>query len=205
MHKVKFFLLTIGVCLFMYTGMVMSKSMAPKSKHDKEQILDKPSVKTLNVNGVPFYIDLVITASVRGDEKLEHGIYLFKLKCSSDASCSLERFSLNECAANKNGITSFTPKVDTWESWSSFLEVKQLSNNELELVVFQAFERLLPAKIILTFDPAEPPFKKLKSFEGSGFIDARLWPDTNTRLEYTALHGDQSKQLDCPVFLPGIN
>lgn len=188
----------VSITLLMSIGIVNARSLP-----DENQAIKKSSSTTSYVNGVPFSIDLTVTASVQGDEQLEQGIYVFKLKCAAN-SCGLERFSLNECTT-KNGVTSFIPKVDSWNSWSGFLEAKQLSNTQLELVVFQAFEHLLPARIILTFDPKELPFKKLTSFEGSGFIDGRLWPDINTRIGYTGLHGDRNKLLDCPVFLPGIN
>ncbi len=197
----------IRFSLFVLLGFSMSFSagnVLAKSIQGKEKFPDKKNAKTFNVNGVPFFIDLKFSASVRGDDTLKCGVYLFKLKCAADAPCDLERISLNECVTDKEGITSFSPKVDQWNTWSKFLDVKQLSNNQLELVAYQAFERLLPAKIILSFNTEKPYFKILKSFEASDFIDGLLWPNISTRIEYVPIQGDQMKQLDCPVFLPGI-
>lgn len=144
MQKVKFLLLAICTSFS-----ICSVDVAAKSIYDKERASDRPRSKVFNVKGVPFNIDLAVTAFVRGDEELKQGIYLFKLKCSSDASCGLERFSLNECATDKDGMISFMPRVDHWNS-PAFLEATQLSNTKLELVVYQAFEHLMPAKIVLT-------------------------------------------------------
>lgn len=187
MFKIIPILLFMGIAMLPYTGLSLAKS--------------RP--KQFNVNGVPFRVDLEVAASVRGDVKLEHGVYLFRVNCSTE-SCSLERISLNECVQDKIGRSSFTPKVDYWASWAGFLEANQLSDNVLELVIFQGTHHQLPAKMILTFVPGTPPFKQLKSFETSGFIDFRLFPDIDAHIDYVPLYGNQWKQLDCPVFLPGI-
>ena len=180
-------LLLMGIAMLSYTELSLAKY--------------RP--KQFTVNGVPFRVDLEVAASVRDDVKLEHGIYLFRINCAAE-SCSLERISLNECLKDKKGMSSFTPKVDDWSSWAGFLEANQLSDNVLELVIFQGTHHQLPAKMILTFIPDTPPFKQLKSFETSGFIDLRLFPDIDAHIDYVPLYGNQWKQLDCPVFLPGI-
>jgi len=158
---------------------------------------------TQNVKGIYRPIDIEVAASILDNAKLEHGIYLFKVHCALD-SCSLERLSLNECVKDKEGKSSFKPSVYTWVSWAGFLEAT-LSNNVLELVVFQGTHHQLPAKMILNLDFSNARLVQLKSFKATGFIDFRKWPDTDTRIEYVSLQGDQFKQLDCPIFLPGIS
>jgi uncharacterized protein YjbI with pentapeptide repeats len=159
--------------------------------------------KTQNVKGINRPIDIEVAASIYDNAQLEHGIYLFKVHCALD-SCSLERLSLNECVHDKEGKSSFKPSVYTWASWAGFLEAS-FSNNVLELVVFQGTHHQLPAKMILNLDFSNTHSVQLKSFNATGFIDFRKWPDTDTRIEYVPLQGDPFKQLDCPVFLPGIS
>jgi hypothetical protein len=162
--------------------------------------------KTLAVNGVPYYVDSEIAVGALGDELLAHGIYLFHLRCSSDLYCSLDRILLNECVRTKNGDVNFIPRVDNWStSPGGRLDVKQVPNNELALIVYQAFGNQLPAKISLTFDTKGPAFRRLIGFKRTGFIDGRLRPDITTRVEYMPVQGDRKKTLDCPVFLHGLN
>jgi len=167
--------------------------------------LAKQQPKKMTVSGIRVPLQVEVAASVKGDVKLERGIYLFKIYCALE-SCSVERISLNECVQDKKGISSFTPKMDYWNSWSKTLEAN-LSGNVLELLLFHTVNHNFPppAKLTLNFDPPlNQPFK-LISFKASGFIDVRAWPDTDARIEYASLYDDQLKQLDCPVFLPGIH
>ena len=147
-------------------------------------------------------IDLVIAAGEAGDESLSRGVYLFHLKCAG--SCDLERTSLNECT-NK-GDAKFVPRVAEYSSSMGNMEIKAVSHNTLELVVYQAFEHLLPATLTFTFDPAGPPFEKLTAFKTSGFRDFRDWPKNFDKVvEFVPVETDRVKALDCPVFLPGLN
>lgn len=163
-----------------------------------------PSFAKSQLKNIHLPIRIEVGTSVRDDAKLEHGIYLFNINCVALDSCSLQRISLNECVQDKKGISSFTPKVYEWASWAGFLEAN-LSGNVLELMVFQGTHHQLPAKVVLTFDSLDPSFAQLKSFKASGFVDFRVWPEIDTRIEYVPLQSDRLKQLDCPVFLPGIH
>lgn len=154
------------------------------------------------VRGILRPIQIVIAASNKDDDKLERGMYLFKIHCALD-SCSVERISLNECVSDKNGTLSFVPAVYTWVSWAGFLEAN-LNNNALELTIFQGTHHQLPAKIELELDFSNTQSVQVKSFKATGFIDLKKWPDTENRIEYVPLIGNQTKQLSCPVFLPGI-
>lgn len=165
----------------------------------------KSEIKKISSEGIHPPIRIEVATTVRGDVKLEHGIFLFKIYCALD-NCSLERISLNECVQDKKGISSFTPKTDYWNSWSKTLE-SSFSGNVLELLLFHTVNHNFPppAKVTLTFaPPLSPPFQ-LNYFKAREFIDVRAWPDTDTRIEYAPLQSDQLKQLDCPVFLPGIH
>ena len=167
------------------------------------QLFAKSEFKQIKDTGIRVPIKIEIATSLSGDESLKQGIFLFKVHCAL-GHCFLERLSLNECLQDKKGKFSFTPKLYSWTSQAGFLEAN-LSGNVLELDIFQAAHRQLPAKMILTFYSTNPPHTKLKSFKAIGFIDFLKWPDTDTRIEYIPLHGDQLKELDCPIFLPGIN
>lgn len=177
-------LVTLALC---YSGLTFAKSHANSKKR---------------VKGINRPIQIEVAASIIDDTKLERGIYLFKIHCAL-GSCSLERLSLNECVKDKDDKLSFKPSTYTWSSWAGFLDAS-FSDNVLELTVFQGTHHQLPAKIILKLDFLDTHYVQLKSFKATGFIDFNKWPNTNTRIEYVPLQGDQFKQLDCPVFLPGI-
>ena len=155
------------------------------------------------VNDVSLPIHVEVAATIRDFKKYGHGIYLFKIDCALD-SCSVERISLNECVRNANGQVSFKTKTYSWASWAGFLEVK-ITGNKLELMVFQGTHHQLPANITLTFSSLSPPFTQVKSFKATGFIDIAVWPEKTNFIDYIPIEGDQFKELDCPVFLPGIH
>ena len=186
MQEIRPALLLVSITALLYMGIAFAELQRTK----------------MTVNGIHSPIQVEVATSRLDDVKLEHGIYIFKIYCALD-TCSVERMSLNECVQDKNGKLSFTPKTYSWTSQAGFLEAS-LSGNILEVIVFQATHHQLPAKILLTFDSITSVAPQLKSFKASGFIDSRLWPDTNSRFEYVPIEGDQWKQLDCPVFLPGI-
>ncbi|WP_367025617.1 hypothetical protein ABZN20_13910 [Methylococcus sp. ANG] len=176
---------------FFWSGMLLFQEYAFAKRTDE-------SVQNISI---PIIIEVAATVSGALDSK--HGVYLFKIHCALGA-CSLERISLNECMPNKEGKLYFVPKTYIWTSQAGFLKA-ELSKNVLELTVFQATHHQLPARVVVVFDVSDPPFTKLKSFEAGGFIDFMKWPDTDMRIQYTALPHDQLRQLDCPIFLPGIN
>jgi hypothetical protein len=161
---------------------------------------------TLAVKGVPYYIDTEIGTGIQGDESLALGIYMFHLKCASDLTCQLDLIALNECdKKDKNEEAHFIPRGFSWNTSSGLLEVRQLSDYQVELVVYQAAWKKLPAKIILTYDSKSTPFRHLTNFKGIGFIDRRYWPDVTKHVDYIAVQFDRTKNVDCPVFLRGLN
>jgi hypothetical protein len=159
---------------------------------------------TLAVKGVPYYIDTEIATGMQGDDSLALGIYNFHLKCASDLTCQLDLIALNECDKTKNEEAHFSPSGFSWDTSSGLLEVKQLSDSQVELVVYQASWKKLPAKILLTYDAKAIPFRLLTDFKGTGFVHRRFWPDITKRVEYVPVQFDRTKQLDCPVFLRGL-
>jgi len=187
MFKISLAIIFVNLAVLSYSGLALAK-LQPNSK--------------TSIKGINTPIQIQIATSILDDNKLERGIYLFNIHCALD-SCSLERISLNECAKDKEGKSSFSPSVYTWTSWAGFLEAT-LSGNILELVVFQGTHHQSPARMILNLDFSDAHSIQLKSFKATGFIDFRKWPEKDLRIEYTPLRGNQFKQLDCPVFLPGI-
>lgn len=161
--------------------------------------------EVFSLHGVPFGIDVSVAASLRGDKDLSHGIYLYRINCR-DIFCSVDLTVINECYKNKKGMTGFSPKHFQWADFNNNLEVSRLSDTVIEITIFQAAGKKLPAKIVLgVFDEKEPPyFKRIKSFSVSGFVDLKAFPSKLSFLDQEAIIGDQLKQLDCPVFLPGI-
>jgi len=160
---------------------------------------------TLNVNGLPYGVDVEIATGAAGDDALAHGAYLFRLKCSSDLSCSFQRVTLDKCTKGDGSNPALSTRVDTWLTSSGLLAVKQLSNSEIELTVYyQAFGNQLPAKVILTFASEGVPFKRLTNFRTTGFVDLRFSPDTNTGIAYVPIQNDRKMLLDCPIFLRGL-
>jgi hypothetical protein len=187
-----------GVGLNESIAAVQTSNKAPQDNRERGQ-------RTLSVNGVPYSVDVNISAGAAGDEALANGIYIFHLKCSADLFCSFERITLNECTAGKGGEPAFSTRVDSWFTSSGLLAVTQKSNSEIELTVYQAFGNQLPAKVTLSFASKGVLFKKLTGFRTSGFVDLRFWPNTKTGIEYEPVKIDRKKPLDCPVLLRGLN
>jgi hypothetical protein len=149
-------------------------------------------------------IRMTFSAGEAGDESLSRGVYWFRLQCSVDLSCGLQLLALNECVVSKGSPATFTPRADYWSTQADSLVVVPLGENKIELTVYQAFGRKLPAKITLTFAPEQPPLSRLADFKTSGFIDGRRWPDLSAHIEYVPIRHDRTKVLDCPVALPGL-
>ena len=166
--------------------------------------LAESTIEKCSNNDKLLIYDLEFAASIAGDDNFERGIYIFNLKCAV-GSWSLNRLSLNKCDEGKDGISSFTPKVDEWGYSKYQVESKQIADNKFEISVFQTDDRQFPAKIILTFEPDSKSFKKLDSLIISGFTDVTLLPNKKTAIDYNALVNERYKQLDCPMLLPGLN
>jgi hypothetical protein len=162
------------------------------------------STAAAQANRIASSLDVTFSAGAAGDESLAHGVYVFRLKCSADLSCGFERLTLNECAPSKDRAATFSPRADYWSTASDLLAVKRIANDKIELTVYQAFGRKLPATVTLTFAAEQPPFKTLTDFKTAGFIDMRFWPDIGTRIEYVPVRHDRAKVLDCPVSLRGL-
>jgi len=180
---------------------VAAEQTSTKASRDTREQLRK----TLNVNGVPYSVDTEIAAGASGDDALTNGVYIFRLKCSADLFCSFERITLNECTPGTGSEPTFSARVDSWVTSSGHLAVKQLSNNEIELTVYQAFGNQLPAKVTLTYASEGVPFKKLTNLKTTGFVDLRFWPNTKVGIEYVPAKSDREKKFDCPILLHGLN
>jgi hypothetical protein len=149
------------------------------------------------------YVDIQFAAGAAGDETLAHGVYLFRLKCAADLSCGFEKLTLNECGLRDAAAATFSPRAEEWSTSRDSLTVRRTASNRIELTVYQALGRKLPATAVLTF-AAEPPWRQLTDFATSGFIHGRLWPDINAHIDYVPIKHDRVKMLDCPVALPGL-
>jgi hypothetical protein len=168
--------------------------------------LCEPKAQDTRVIGIATPIIIEVSArayTVEGKTKKEIGVDLFRIHCLRDG-CSVKRLSLNRCNVRNSGQPSFKPMIDEWATMSGFVQAK-LSNNVLQIDIFQASHHQLPAKITLSFDGMDKTFGKPISFEAVGFIDLTRLPDVIAGIEYQALKHDELKPLDCPVFLPGIH
>jgi len=161
--------------------------------------------KTLQVDGLSYALDVEISAGAVGDETLASGVYVFHLKCSAEISCGLERIALNECATARPGERAFSPRVDSWVTWTGQLAVRQTAPYEVELTAYQAFGQKLPARIMLSFAPGKShPFEHVTGFRTEGFIDLRFWPDISRHIDYAPISNDRQKVLDCPMAVRGL-
>lgn len=200
MHKPVVLLISIlQVALFVLSGIAVNEAAAAQEPASHV-------AKTLQVDGVSYSLEIEIAAAAAGDDTLARGVYVFRLKCSADISCGLERITLNECALGKDGAPAFSPRVDSWSTWSGQLVVRQTGSHEIELTVYQGLGKKLPAKMILTFaSDKSPPFKELADLKTTGFINLRSFPNIDTRIEYVPVQNDRKKTLDCPVSLRGLS
>jgi hypothetical protein len=147
-------------------------------------------------------LDVDIAVGEAGDDKLERGIYIFHLKCAG--LCEMSRITINQCSIPKNAESGFVPKVDYWSS-SHWIKAKQTANNRVELVVYQAFEHGLPAKMTWIFNSSGAPFTTLQQLLTSGFIDYREFPNKIVPVQFVPIPTDRLKAMDCPARLRGLN
>jgi hypothetical protein len=147
-------------------------------------------------------LDVEVALGVQGDEKLEHGVYIFHLKCSG--SCELSRITLNQCVSAKNAEPSFAPRVDYWSS-SRWIKAQQIGNDRVELTIFQAYDHGLPAKMTWIFNSSGTPFTTLRELRTSSFIDYREFPNKVVPVDFVPVSNDRLKLMDCPVRLRGLN
>ena len=190
-----------SVTLLALSGLGIANDAAaqqPESRSQKEQRFE--------VNGRSYPVDVEIAAGARGDDSLLQGVYLFWLKCSADMSCVLQRITLNECTTAREGASAFVPWVDEWStSTPRQLVVRQIGNDQIEVTVYQAYGKKLPATMLLTFASGKPrPFKEVVALKTNGFIDRRAWPKIDRLIDYVPVETDRTKVLDCPVSLRGL-
>jgi hypothetical protein len=152
-----------------------------------------------------FAIKLEIAAGAAGDESLSRGVYLFRV-WGDEVFMELQRITLNQCSASPNQEMSFSPTVDSWNTTAPLkLDAVKLSDTQIQLTAYQAFEHQLPAKMTLTFDSRGAPFTKLVGLQTTGFIDGRYFPAELKVIDYVPIEADRLKTLDCPVLLHGLH
>lgn len=195
-------ILVLGLVLLGVNPNAASAAESPVAQTPQQIRASRRTV--LNVDGVPYGVDVEIATGAAGDEDLLRGVYVFRLKCSADLVCSFQRLALNECSSKLDREPTFSPVFDIWMTSSRLLTLKQLSNTELELRLYQAFGNQLPARVTLTFSSEGTPFKKVVGFRTDGFVDFRFWPDTKTGIEYVPIKHARQKRLDCPMLLRGL-
>jgi hypothetical protein len=145
-------------------------------------------------------IDISIATGELGDKDLVRGIYIYHLKCAG--SCELNRITLNQCSNDKNDHSSFAPRVDNWIG-HQWISAKQIGNR-IELTVYQAFGRKLPAKMTWTFNSLGAGLASLSELKTAGFIDYNQFPTKVVPLEFEPVPRDRPKRFDCPVLLKGL-
>lgn len=134
------------------------------------------------------------------------GIHIFTLDCAMDW-CELSQTSL-ECESFGSSESGFTPKTRTWATRAGFLEISAMSEGMLELTVFQATHRQLPAKIRFNYIPelnASETSTRVTGFKADGFINIKLFPNLIKTVDYIPITGSShTESLGCGVIVPGI-
>jgi hypothetical protein len=175
-------------------------TLALASAGAAEQVVSAAAKSARQAVGAPS-LDITIATGAAGDDDLAQGLYIFHLKCSG--SCDLDRITLNQCSKSKHGETTFVPRVDEWSTTTNRMTAAQVSDSQIRLTVYQAFEHQLPAQMTLTFNSSGPPFTNLVDLKTTGFLDLREFPKLR-EIEYVPISDDRVKALNCPVFLPGL-
>jgi hypothetical protein len=158
-----------------------------------------------NGKGHFFIFKLEFAAAAADDEALAHGIYLFQV-WGGDSFIELQRITLNECSDAQSKEASFLPTVENWSTTSPLgLKATRVSDNQIELSLYQAFHHGFPATMTLIFDPNSPPFRKLIELKTRGFIDLKYFPGQIRYIDYVPVKTDRLKALNCPVYLRGLS
>ena len=134
------------------------------------------------------------------------GIHTFSLQCAMDW-CELTQISL-ECEPVGSSESGFTPRIISSATRAGFLEISAMSEGMLEVTVFQATHRQLPAKIRFSYIPALQKFEtstRVTGFEAEGFINVKLFPKLIKTVDYIPITGSpHAESLGCGVIVPGI-
>jgi hypothetical protein len=152
-----------------------------------------------------FIYKLEFAAAAADDKDLSRGIYLFQV-WGDDTFLELQRITLNQCSSVEGQQPSFSPRVDVWSTTSPMrLEATKVSDNQVELSLYQAFHHGLPATMTLTFDSNSKSFTKLTQLKTHGFIDLSYFPKEIRYIDYVPVETDRLKSLDCPLYLRGLS
>lgn len=149
-------------------------------------------------------VDFEVATKQQIGNETNTGIHIFKLYCGLGA-CQLHQFSLNECESVGTINSSFTLKTHEWTTWAGNLKVKIVSNNTLDVTVFQAMHHELPAHISFNYFSELPFSKHVKSFITKGFLNLKTYPELTT-VEYVPIIGfNKVESINCPIMLQGID
>ena len=134
------------------------------------------------------------------------GIHIFTLDCAMDW-CELSQTTV-ECEPFGSSESGFTPKIRTWATRAGFLEISAMSAGMLELTVFQATHRQLPAKIRFNYIPElnkSETSTRVTGFKAEGLINLKLFPQEIKTVDYILITGSPHVEpLGCGVMVPGI-
>ena len=202
MHKVTALTAAIFGCAWLMIFGLQQATATDRSGDGSPKGTLASNANQQNVVRVP--IDVQIATGAAGDESLDHGVYLFHVKCSADRSCMLQRIVLNECSRSANGGDDFAARADTWGTTLGSLAVKHESSTSIEFIVFQALGSKVPATVKLGFEHRESPISRLTAFAATDFIDLRSWPKITNRVNYEPVPTDRTKMMNCAVRLPGL-
>jgi len=148
----------------------------------------------------------VATRQLIDNIDINKGIHIFRLGCAMD-SCSLEQITL-ECEPFGTSERGFTPQIMISATWAGFLEISAMSEGVLELTVFQATHRQLPAKIIFNYIPElnkSETSTRVTGFKAEGLINLKLFPQEIKTVDYIPIIGSpHTEPLGCGVMVPGI-
>lgn len=134
------------------------------------------------------------------------GIHIFTLDCAMDW-CELTQISL-ECEQLSSSESGFTPSIINSSTRSGFLEISAISEGMLEVTIFQATHRQLPAKIRFSYIPELKNYKtstRVTGFEAEGFINIKLFPQLEKTVDYIPItSSSHTEALGCGVIVPNI-
>lgn len=148
----------------------------------------------------------VATRQLIDNTDINKGVHIFRLGCAMDW-CELTQISL-ECEPFGSSENGFTPRIISSPTWSGFLEISAMSEGMLELTVFQATHRQLPAKIRFNYIPElnkSETSTRVTGFKAEGLINLKLFPQEIKTVDYIPIIGSpHTEPLDCGVMVPGI-
>ncbi|MGZ6005723.1 MAG: hypothetical protein ACXWLH_06295 [Candidatus Saccharimonadales bacterium] len=148
----------------------------------------------------------VATHQLIDDIDATKGIHIFRLNCAMDW-CELTQISL-ECETFGPSEKGFTPRIINSPTWSGFLEISAMSEGMVEVTVFQATHRQLPAKIRFNYIPElnkSEVSTRVTGFKADGLINLKLFPNIIKTVDYIPILGSpHSESLGCDLMIPGM-